>query len=100
MASKASYKALVLLGENTRVVYYNTTNDLKDNILETFKDVLEGQDFFLQVRSKEWGGLFVDLEKDEEVADKSVIKAVIKLKKIQINCFDALSAVQCLLLFP
>lgn len=52
------------------------------------------------MRSEEWGGLFVDLEKDEEVADKSVIKAVIKLKKIQVNSFYALSAVQCLLLFP
>ena len=67
MASKASSKVLVLLGENTHVICYNTTNDLKDNILETFKDVIEGHDFFLQVKSEEWGGLFVDLNDDEQV---------------------------------
>ena len=44
-------KALVLLGDNTRVICYNTTKDLKGNIVETFKDVIEGQDFFLQVKS-------------------------------------------------
>lgn len=85
MASKVSYKALVLLGENTRVVYYNTTNDLKDNILQTFKNVIEDHDFFLQVKSEEWGGLFVDLNNDEQVPDKSVIKAVIKPKKKQVK---------------
>ena len=87
MASKASSKVLVLLGENTRVVCYNTTNDLKGNILETFKDVIEGHDFFLQVKSEEWGGLFVDLNDDEQVLDKSVIKAVIKPKKKHVNQF-------------
>ena len=68
-----SSKVLVLLGENTRVVCCNSLSDLKESILETFKDVMEDQaDFFLQVKSEEWGGLFVDLKNDEEVRDKSV----------------------------
>ena len=91
-------KVLVLLGDNTRVVCYNSTKDLKDSIVETFKDVIEGQDFFLQVKSEEWGGLFVDLKDDEEVVDKSVIKAVIKPRKVEVKQFQCFAS--SLVYFP
>ena len=72
-------KILVLLGDNTRVVSFECRGDMKKAICETFKDVLEpNQDFFLQIKSEEWGGVFVDLTNDQEVGDKSVVKAVVK----------------------
>ena len=51
---------------------------LTQGIRVTFKDILlPGQEFFLQIKNKERGGAFFDLM-NEEVADRSVIRAVLK----------------------
>ena len=53
-----------------------------------FIDVwLPGQEMFLQLKSEEWNGVFLDVASDQEIADKSVIKAVVKpldsMKKVR-----------------
>lgn len=69
--------------ENTRPVSFSTvvtdTEPLMKAVQVTFSDVLQpGQDFFLQVKCEEWEGAFVDLVGSQEIADRSLIRAVIK----------------------
>ena len=48
-------------------------------IREAFKDVMRSdQEFFLQIKNQEWGGMYVDLVGTEQVANKSVCRAVLK----------------------
>ena len=55
------------------------TETLIKAVQVTFADVLQpGQDFFLQVKCEEWEGAFVDLMGSQEIADRSLIRAVIK----------------------
>ena len=81
---------LVSVGENTRLVSYSTpvpsqsaavsdVDTLKQAVQIKFKDILNPrQEFFLQIKSEEWGGAFLDLLGSEKIADKSVVRAVIK----------------------
>ena len=80
---------LVSMGENTRPVSFTTslsaaavtddTKALERAIRVKFKDILQpGQEFFLQLESEKWGGKFLDVLGDQEVADQSVVKIVMK----------------------
>ncbi len=73
---------LVNMGDNKRIVPFlassrgDDAEALSVAIQATFSDVLlPGQTFFLQLKSEEWGGAFIDLLQGE-IPDKSVIKAV------------------------
>ena len=80
---------LVSIGVNVRTVSFSTPASsqpatteiqaLSDAIRIDFKDILQpGQEFFLQLKSEEWGGEFIDLQGTQEIADQSVVRAVIK----------------------
>lgn len=74
---------LVSMGEHKRPVKFSTVITDKEALTQavkvTFDDVLQpGQEFFLQLESEEWGGTFLDLLDSQEVADRSVAKAVVK----------------------
>ena len=77
-------RVLVGMGDNNRVVSFQTTDSdditaLSASIEDVFSDVLlPGQTFFLQVKSEEWSGVFLDLLEKAEIRDKSVIKAVVR----------------------
>lgn len=80
---KSDKEVLVRMGENTRPVFFSTvitdTEPLMQAIRVTFADVLQpGQDFFLQLRRKEWDNAFVDSVGCQEVANRSVVRAVMK----------------------
>ena len=86
-------KILVIDGYNNRIVAF-TTPDLSITldstpvidatvlaraIWEAFKDIMTiDQEFFLQIKNQEWGGMYVDLVGTEQVADRSVCRAVLK----------------------
>ena len=47
-------------------------------ITSVFNIQLSGSESILvQVKSEEWGGLFIDIGEKEKIADKSVLKAII-----------------------
>ena len=81
---------LVSIGVNVRTVSFSTPASsqpatiteiqaLNDAIRISFEDVLQpGQEFFLQLKSEDWGGEFIDLQGTQEIADRSVVRAVIK----------------------
>ena len=81
---------LVSIGVNVRTVSFSTPASsqpatiteiqaLSDAIRISFKDILQpGQEFFLQLKSEDWGGEFIDLQGTQEIADRSVVRAVIK----------------------
>ena len=83
-------EVLVSMGENTRIVTFSIPSSseptpvvdvegLKQAIRVTFADVLQpGQDFFLQIKSEEWRGEFIDLLGNQRIAEKPVIRAVVK----------------------
>lgn len=75
---------LVGLGESRRIVTFETSailtdiECLKKAIRSVFPEVLgPGQDFFLQIKNEEWGGVFIDLL-DGEVLNKSTMRAILK----------------------
>ena len=76
---------LVSVGDNKRIVSFSTpavsadTEALTEAIRVSFKDILQpGQDFFLQLKSEEWGGVFLDLLQSQEIFDRSVVNVVMK----------------------
>ena len=85
---KVMKMVLVTMGENTRPVSFtpslsadvtDDTRALVQAIQVKFKDVLQpGQEFFMQLRSDEWGGAFLDVFGNQEVADRSVVKVVMR----------------------
>ena len=96
LVSKMEKVVLVCMGENKRIVPFSTpagsesqlqtassatvadTEALAAAIRVAFKDVLQpGQEFFLQLKNEEWGGVFVDLL-GGPIPDRSVVRAVLK----------------------
>ena len=81
---------LVSIGENTRRVTFSIpessestpvadTEALVQAIRVTFTDILQpDQNFFLQIKSKEWEGEFIDLLGNQKIPEKSIIRAVVK----------------------
>ena len=74
---------LVSIGENTRSVSFSTlitdTEPLMQAVRVEFNDILQpGQEFFLQLKSEEWNGEFLDLMGSREIDDKTIVKAVVK----------------------
>ena len=94
---------LVSLGENTRVVnFYSQESGQqteRDVVMGAVRiafidEVLHGQEMLLQLKSEEWNGVFLDVASDQEIADKSVMKAVVKpldsmkkVRQVDINKF-------------
>ena len=88
--SSMEKRVLVSVGENTRVVPFSTPpasdsaavgvyEALAWAIRESFKDIQRmDQGFFLQIKNDEWGGVFVDMQDGQEIADRSVVRAVLK----------------------
>ena len=75
---------LVSMGVNTRPVSFSisepstiaNTEALMQAVRFTFKDILKPcQEFYLQLKS---GGAFYNLVESQEIADRSVLKAIIK----------------------
>lgn len=73
---------LVCMGENKRVVHIPADAEadaLIQAIRDSFKDIVQpGQEFFLQLKSEEWGGVFLDMLGQTVIADRSVVRAVMK----------------------
>ena len=87
---------LVSLGDNTRVVSFNSPTPtasqsaLTEAVKTTFKDVLlPGRSFFFQLKSEDWGGVFLDLLPEDEIPDKSVMRAVLSKPATEV-CFNLL----------
>ena len=58
---------------------------LKSAVVETFGDVLKSnQDFFIQVKNEQWGGMFIDVL-DKEIVDKAIINVILKATE-QVCC--------------
>ncbi len=77
--SQYEKKVLVTFGDNRRPVsFQGGVTNLTLKIKERFSDCgIEKDDtIVLQIKSKEWGGIFVDMEPDEVIPDKCVINAV------------------------
>ena len=72
------------MGQHNRFISFSsspliTLQVLKEAIQEKFADVLQpGQEFFMQLESDKWGGKFLDVLVDQEVADRSVVKIFMK----------------------
>ena len=81
---EAEKGVLVTLGRRNRIVRFSTTPSspsdkaaLTAAVKAAFSDVLsEEQEFFLQMKSEDWGGAFVELLQDQIVPDKAVIEAI------------------------
>ena len=76
---------LVSLGPRNRTVSVSNPStayeSLKEVIRREFGDVLEpGQEFILQKKSEEWGGVFIDLCPGTIIPDRLIIKAIIDRK--------------------
>ena len=87
-------KVLVTVGNNNRIVaftmpdpsialdftpVYNDVAVLARAIRVAFKDVITSdQEFFLQIKNQECGGMYVDLVETGQVANRSVCRAVLK----------------------
>ena len=92
MEATAVKKVLVSVGENRRIVSFSSTPASSDAeilskaIKETFGDVLKsGQEFYIQVKNEEWGGLFLDVL-DQEIVDKAVINVLLKPQTREVSC--------------
>ena len=59
---------------------------LRQLISECFKDVLKvnARDRLSQIKSKDWGGRFVDIESSATIPDKSVVR-VLQVHDILLN---------------
>ena len=42
-------------------------------------------DFYLQIKSAVWGGVFIDVHSDEEIPEKSLVNVLRKSKEVQIH---------------
>ena len=81
---EAEKAVLVMLDRRNRIVRFSTTpSSPSDKVALTapvkaaFSDVLsEEQEFFLQMKSEDWGGAFVELLQDQIVQDKAVIEPI------------------------
>ena len=103
---------MVNMGENTRIVSFSPSSAspasdppggdvelLLQAIRASFKDILQpGQTFFLQLKSEEWGGAFVDMLGSDNVADRSVVRAVLKPPSSEVSEIDYYSF--SFLIFP
>ncbi len=72
-------KVLVIFGDNRRPVSIEGgVTSLKLSIKEHFSDcgIKKDDNIAIQIKSEEWGGMFVDLEPNEVIPDKCVINAV------------------------
>ena len=77
-------RVLVEIGNNRKPVCFVSDpaeTDLtivKKAIVSVFNIQLsESESILVQVKSEEWGGLWVDIGEEEQIADKSVLKAII-----------------------
>ena len=81
---------LVQIGERRRPVVVSNVTDVEQDRLQlevrkAFSDVISKDDeFFLQylLKDEEWGDQFVDVLPGQSVANRSIIRAVLK-KKVQ-----------------
>ena len=60
--------------------------DLVSEVKTKFSDLITdpSAELFLQLKHEAWGGEFVDIDENQEVADKSVIKVVVEPKACQV----------------
>ena len=79
-------RVLVEIGNNRKPVCFVSDQaehetDLtlvKRAIVSVFNIQLsESESILVQVKSEEWGGLWVDIGEEDQIADKSVLKAII-----------------------
>ena len=74
---------LVKIGNNRKPVCFVAKREtelilVKKAIISVFSVQLsESESILVQVKSEEWGGLWVDVGKEEQIPDKSVLKAII-----------------------
>ena len=85
---------LVSVGENRRIVSFSSTpastdaEVLSKAIKETFGDILKSdQEFFIQAKNEEWGGLFLDVL-DQEIVDKTVVNVLLKPQTHEVSCCE------------
>ena len=82
-AITSTITVLVHLGQYTRPVSVRFDTGrcfsaMMEAIRRSFQDVLAQQEFFMQIKREEWGGAFVDVSEEEEIADRSIMKVVLK----------------------
>ena len=83
IAMEAEKSVLVTFGGRNCIVTFYTglqsdKSSLTAAVRTTFRDVI--RQFFLQMKSEDWGGDFVELLEDQTISDKAVIKAVVVQK--------------------
>ena len=68
---------LACFGDSKRVVAC-CSYDVETAVKQVFGDLLSGREFFLQLKSEEWGGVFIDVMESENIPDKSLLKVTLK----------------------
>ena len=76
---------LVHLGDHSRVVKTEAVVEaVQTRVLFTFGDVItpetRSEDIILKMKDENWGGVFIDVQDQQPIPDKSVLKAVISQK--------------------
>ena len=84
-------KALVSVGDNTRIVSFETEGSTSEvealirAVRVAFQDVLNGREFFLQCKNEDWGGAFIDMVGSDQIADRSVCRVVFRKTEVYIH---------------
>ena len=72
----------VLVGyfDHNRIVRFATRDQLVPSIKATFNEVIppnEIPNICIQIKSEDWGGIFIDLAPEDDVPDRSVLRVII-----------------------
>ena len=101
MATKSTVSVVVCLGEHKRPIAFTSSDpktdrsSLEDTIINKFSDVIvearssrgPGLSLLLQTKSEGWAGEFIDMPEDAELADGSVLRAIILEPRVTENYY-------------
>ena len=87
MAESREKCVLCCFKDHRRTVRFcGTLHNLKEQVKKTFNDVIpDGYEIFLQIKHEGWSGQFIDLNEDEEIADRSIVTVVVEQKEVSIS---------------
>ena len=84
-------EVLCCLKDHRRCVSYSEgLEDLLSSIRRVFSDVIsntEGCNLLLQAKSERWGGQFVDVMKEEDIPNQSVLKVIVEKPSPKVSLF-------------
>ena len=83
--SKARRKVLVEYNERRKIICFSgdgTLDEFKKEAIIAYADILKSIEYqhnlVFQIKSEEWDGKFIDLEADEIIPDKAIIRLMIE----------------------